>query len=288
MNVGVRHLHAEMAKARRTLPETIATEVLYLSDRTCCICRLAGRKVEIHHIDGDPSNNDLDNLAVLCKDCHSEAHTTQAFSRNLTPSLIRKYNQSWRDTVRVRLEPGGEKGLLLEYRYQILLDLFMAAHRWRDRYTSLWPDEQAASYYEKGLHLANYWSNLADYAPKKYSEAEWKRYLPLFDRTNESVAVQIERIISVHSEGTPTRIKLAVIRLASRLRGERLAYRDLPRIVTDPRVVGHKDLFFERRFVDVLESLRAFVGEVDLERQSSDTTNPGDIPRIFSDDAQDA
>ncbi len=50
----------------------IAAEVMFASDRTCCICRSAGRKTEIHHIDEDPSNNDFNNLAVVCKDCQSD------------------------------------------------------------------------------------------------------------------------------------------------------------------------------------------------------------------------
>lgn len=31
----------------------------------------------IHHIDGDPSNNALENLRVLCIDCHRAAHRTK-------------------------------------------------------------------------------------------------------------------------------------------------------------------------------------------------------------------
>jgi 5-methylcytosine-specific restriction endonuclease McrA len=61
---------------RTPIPDESAAEVMFLSDRTCCVCRDPKRKTEIHHIDGDPTNNMLDNLAVICKDCHSDAHTT--------------------------------------------------------------------------------------------------------------------------------------------------------------------------------------------------------------------
>ncbi len=36
------------------------------------VCMECGQKkpLEIHHKDGDPTNNDLDNLLVLCRKCH--------------------------------------------------------------------------------------------------------------------------------------------------------------------------------------------------------------------------
>lgn len=33
-----------------------------------------GQNLHVHHIDGDSDNNDLDNLAVLCKICHQKVH----------------------------------------------------------------------------------------------------------------------------------------------------------------------------------------------------------------------
>jgi hypothetical protein len=44
-----------MARAQRsTIPLTIADEVLFASDHTCCICRVRNKDVQIHHIDGNP------------------------------------------------------------------------------------------------------------------------------------------------------------------------------------------------------------------------------------------
>lgn len=33
------------------------------------------RKLELHHIDGDSSNNNVDNLATLCRSCHGKVHS---------------------------------------------------------------------------------------------------------------------------------------------------------------------------------------------------------------------
>src|SRR5262245_23175786 len=98
----------EMAKDRVPIQDDLAAEVMFASDRTCCVCRLEKHKVQIHHIDEDPSNNTFGNLTVICLHCHSDAHTTGAFVRNLTPELLRLYNSSWRGIVKLRLRPPEE------------------------------------------------------------------------------------------------------------------------------------------------------------------------------------
>lgn len=46
-----------------------------LSERINC-CWVCGRTndLEVHHIDGDRSNNSLDNLLPLCESCHKSVH----------------------------------------------------------------------------------------------------------------------------------------------------------------------------------------------------------------------
>lgn len=54
---------------------------LGLKDRKCEICGLEdyyhGKPLtlELHHLDGDNSNNQIDNLQILCPNCHSQTHT---------------------------------------------------------------------------------------------------------------------------------------------------------------------------------------------------------------------
>jgi len=58
-------------KVRTKIPVDIAAKVLFVSDRTCCVCRTPGKLIQIHHLDEDPSNHDVRNLCVLCVDCHN-------------------------------------------------------------------------------------------------------------------------------------------------------------------------------------------------------------------------
>ena len=76
------------------LPE-LAARVLFLSDRTCCVCRTLGKPVQLHHIDDDPSNNVLSNLAVLCFDCHRDTQIRGGFDRKLDAEQVILYRDDW-------------------------------------------------------------------------------------------------------------------------------------------------------------------------------------------------
>jgi hypothetical protein len=86
-------------KVRTTIPADIAAKALFLSDRTCCVCREHGRPVTIHHIDDDPSNGDIENLAILCLDCHRDTQLRGGFDRKLDAYQIRLYRDRWQDVV---------------------------------------------------------------------------------------------------------------------------------------------------------------------------------------------
>lgn len=82
-------------KARTPIPEEVAAEVLFASDRTCCKCEERGLPIQIHHIDEDPGNNDPSNLAVLCLRCHDETQVKGGFARRLSPADVRLCRDNW-------------------------------------------------------------------------------------------------------------------------------------------------------------------------------------------------
>ena len=51
----------------------LRVEVLARDKYRCTICSRAGR-LEVHHVDHDPTNDDLSNLTTLCRSCHIELH----------------------------------------------------------------------------------------------------------------------------------------------------------------------------------------------------------------------
>ena len=42
-------------------------------DNTCAHCPKDTRLM-IHHLDGNPNNNEIENLILLCDECHSDQH----------------------------------------------------------------------------------------------------------------------------------------------------------------------------------------------------------------------
>lgn len=88
-----------MKKNRTDIPRDTAAQVQFLSDRTCCICRIPERTTQIHHLDEDPSNNHLENLALLCLECHDKTMIQGGFGRKLDAEQVKLYRDDWHKTV---------------------------------------------------------------------------------------------------------------------------------------------------------------------------------------------
>lgn len=91
-----------MAKLRACIPNGLASDVLFASDNTCCVCRERGKSLQIHHIDEDPNNNGFENLSALCLQCHNETQIRGGFGRKLNAQLITKYRDEWFERVILR------------------------------------------------------------------------------------------------------------------------------------------------------------------------------------------
>ena len=81
---------------RSSLPKPVETEVLRLSKRRCCLCfglnaDLDEKKGQIAHLDKNPSNNSLNNLAFLCLEHHDAYDSKTSQSKNFTMSEVKQY-----------------------------------------------------------------------------------------------------------------------------------------------------------------------------------------------------
>ncbi|TRZ53502.1 MAG: HNH endonuclease [Dehalococcoidia bacterium] len=89
-------------KSRDQISSEISAKVLFISDRTCCVCRIPTKLVQIHHLDGNNRNNSIDNLAVLCFDCHRETQIQGGFDRKLNVEQIVLYRENWHSLVNMQ------------------------------------------------------------------------------------------------------------------------------------------------------------------------------------------
>lgn len=86
-------------KEKTPIPSDKAARVLFLSHRTCCVCRIPKMPMQIHHIDGNPSNHALENLAILCLVCHRDTQIRGGFDRKLDAEQIKLYRDDWHRIV---------------------------------------------------------------------------------------------------------------------------------------------------------------------------------------------
>ena len=91
-----------MAKDRTPTPKNTAAKVRWLSDDTCCICRERGKDIQIHHINENPTDHRIENLAILCLNCHNQTQKSGGFARQYDPEFVTLYRDEWRDEVRLR------------------------------------------------------------------------------------------------------------------------------------------------------------------------------------------
>lgn len=86
--------------------KTTATPLIKLRGRKCECCGLEewmGQPInlEVHHIDGDRSNNELDNLQLLCPNCHS--YTPNFRKKNAKKSISEEdFVQALKDSTSIR------------------------------------------------------------------------------------------------------------------------------------------------------------------------------------------
>lgn len=74
----------------------------YLFDKYKCVCSKCGWSelniftntipLEVHHIDGDYTNNTEDNLQLLCPNCHSLTETYKSANKNGRTERKKYYN----------------------------------------------------------------------------------------------------------------------------------------------------------------------------------------------------
>lgn len=106
--------------ARRTkTPADAVAHVLVKSRRRCCLCvalrnDFTEKRGQIAHLDRDPSNNDLDNLAFLCLEHHDQYDSRPSQSKGLTMDEVKRYRAALTEEtpraerapdVRVRVDP---------------------------------------------------------------------------------------------------------------------------------------------------------------------------------------
>lgn len=83
------------------ISSTIRNYLIEKAEKKCSLCKWGEMNehtgnvpLEIHHIDGDCSNNSEENLQVLCPNCHSLTHNYKGANKPKASSIRSKYFRS--------------------------------------------------------------------------------------------------------------------------------------------------------------------------------------------------
>ena len=234
---------------RNKIPNEIVANVQFLSDRTCSICRIPNKGTQIHHIDGNPSNNDIENLAVLCLECHSKTQMKGGFVREMLPDVVKKYNKSWRKIVKSKLLLNNDSNTSGEYKNEVYLEISLTCHSWKNQYIFLYPSGFAE---RDGSEYLDIWEKMEKTKAHTYSESEWLKYLPLFDETIKNLIIKFQSIIMMYSDAIDSQFKTLLIRTMRQLKTERFAYLSFLNISS---LFQDKNQSFNVRFSEVIRQL---------------------------------
>src|SRR2546425_6246298 len=89
-----------MTKPRPKIPRNTEAQVFFDADRRCCICRERKPSLQLHHIDSNPANNSLENLAVVCIECHAAVTGSPGMGKRYTSTEVRMYKRTWERQVK--------------------------------------------------------------------------------------------------------------------------------------------------------------------------------------------
>jgi len=87
-----------MAKRRPPIPTKVQTELLTQCRRRCCLCfglkaDIEVKEGQIAHLDRNPSNNRLENLAWLCLHHHDQYDSIRRQTKRLTLEEVKLYRE---------------------------------------------------------------------------------------------------------------------------------------------------------------------------------------------------
>ena len=193
---------------RKKISSALALKVEFASDRTCCYCRIPGKPIQIAHIDDNPSNNSFDNLAILCLDHHDEAHRKGGLGRNLTPEIVRLYNQTWRELVKGKLLPDEDVRDLREYQQEVMLEINLVCQDWVTTFLTN-AESLGAFLFKQEKRTLTYLSQNAKYP---HSSANWERLYPLANEHLKPIVERLERIFALHGQVIPVPMKTLMTR----------------------------------------------------------------------------
>lgn len=249
-----------MAQTRVKIPKTIQIEVLTSCRRRCCICFGLNSDAEIKrgqiaHLDHDPSNNKVDNLAFLCLDHHSEFDSSSRQTKGFLDDEVKEYRLRLIEYLDVPTNTTSA-----EVKADLMQELSMVCHYWKNAYIDLYPghfkDVQSPD------NPRDVWEVFQMKVKHIYSDEEWSRYLPLYHPGIRDLVSRFDRLASVWGEYLDDDIKHMLLKTTSQLQNQARFYE----VTRHPIVRESANKLFTNVFKDTLRLLGDLSREMDRRR----------------------
>lgn len=125
-----------MNRAKRVpIPTPIQSLVLRANRHACCVCQKP--RVQLHHINSNPADNDPANIAVLCTDHHDAAEMQLGLTKKLQSKDLREYKRTWEEICSADILA------LSRQRFTYYYNIYKNPPRIMEAYRSLSHDERA-------------------------------------------------------------------------------------------------------------------------------------------------
>ena len=122
---------------RVAIPEALRREILWKANNRCCVCQTPF--FQIHHLDGNASNNDPDNLAPLCPNCHDQADLRRPLSTRLNVDRIKDLRERWYAYCTARKEGSNVSATAILKIKNFQRAMGFADHSWAKTFASIDP-----------------------------------------------------------------------------------------------------------------------------------------------------
>jgi len=220
------------------------------------VCR-NNKRVQIHHLDENPSNHALDNLAVLCLDCHDDQQVRGGFTRKYSAAEIVHYRESWRRIVRLRLDAGGEvnndRRILIAEAMHDVIDI---CHGWRDSFRFVVAPQ------DRSWEAADLWVRTTECAPKSYNEEERIRLAPFFEIGLDRVIEVVTRVQDHCADVLPYEFRALLLRTQRGFDSSKQRYDGFTRNLSPQKETN--DRYYGALFETILSTLRALAQAAEL------------------------
>jgi len=143
-----------------------------------------------------------------------------------------------------------------ELQQEVLLEISLACHSWKVAYIALYP----GNFQDYPQKFGDVWDLLEYAEPPRYSNEEWQRYRPLFERHAAHVRNRLNQLLTMYSDVLPFDLRTSIEKVKRRIEVEQITYAQIPILFA---ASDDAPIFFKVRFQEMIRVLGSLARRAD-------------------------